>query len=66
MARFMTWYSTGEYGKLYFEADTPEQAQELLEQVQQGELDITELPNHYIKIKGGDGFEFENLEEIDK
>lgn len=65
MPRYMTWYSTGEYGKLWFDAESEEDAQNLLEQVRSGELAFEDLPAMNSKIKGGDGFEFDNLEEIE-
>jgi NAD kinase len=64
MTTYLTWYSTGEYGKLWFDADSEEQAEELLEQVRNGELTIEELPNYEMSVKGGDGFEFDLLREL--
>lgn len=65
MATYMTWYSLGEYGKLWFDADNKDHAEELLRQVVQGELSMDNLPNSQTNVKGGDDFEFESLEEMD-
>ena len=63
--RFMVWYSTTEYGKAYFTADNLEHAQELLDQIDSGELLPEELPEYNFKVKGGDGWDYEGLEELD-
>ena len=64
MPTFMSWYSLGEYGKLWFEADNEEHAKALLAKVVDGELAIDNLPNAQTNVKGGDDFEFESLERI--
>jgi len=66
MPNYMTWYSLGEYGKLWFDADNEEHAKELLRQVVEGELSMDNLPNAQTSVKGGDDFEFESLEEMTK
>jgi hypothetical protein len=60
----MTWVSEGEYGKLWFDADNADHARQLLEQVANGELAMGNLPNYDYSVKGGDGFEFEQPEEV--
>lgn len=62
---YMVWYSTGEYGKAWFKADNLEHAESLLDQIDQGELIPEELPDYEYKVKGGDGWEYEGLEELD-
>lgn len=64
MATFMAWYSTGEYGKLWFEAENIDEARELLDRVQRGEISVDELPGFDSSIKG-DGWEFDDLHELD-
>jgi hypothetical protein len=51
MARFQVWYTEETTYKAYFEADSLEQAEELLEQVQRGETFTEELPEFHSKIK---------------
>lgn len=62
---YFAWYSTGEYGKVWFEADNEAHARELLDKVRNGELAFEDLPKMDSTIKGGDGFEFDDLQEID-
>jgi hypothetical protein len=64
MPTFQTWYSTGEYGKLSFEADSMEEAEDLLGQLSQGEIEFSDLRNHFAKIKG-DELEFDALEQLE-
>ena len=64
MPTYMTWVSEGEYGKLWFDADNADHARHLLEQVANGELAMGNLPNYDYSVKGGDGFEFEQPEEV--
>lgn len=64
MPTFQTWYSTGEYGKLSFEADSMEEAQDLLDQLSVGEIVFADLKNHFAKVKG-DEIEFDQLEKLE-
>ena len=64
MATYFTWYSTGEYGKLWFHADDEAHAKKLLERVQMGEIAFEDLPKMDYSVKG-DGYEFDDLQEID-
>jgi hypothetical protein len=66
MATFEVWYSTGEYGKLWLEADSEEHAVELLEKVKNGEMKMTDLPKFEQNIKGSGEFEYETPENIDE
>lgn len=63
MPTYMTWYSDGEYGKLWFDADNPEQAEELLQKVLDGEMLMESLPRYEKSIKGGEPLGFEPVEE---
>jgi hypothetical protein len=51
MATFEFWYDETYTYKAWFTADNEEQAMEMLEKVEQGEADITELPNFGNKDK---------------
>lgn len=62
--QFMVWYSTTEYGKAYFTAENEEQALELLDQIDSGELLPEELPDYDFKVQGGDGWDWEGLVEL--
>lgn len=62
---FFAWYATGEYGKVWFEANDEAHARDLLDKVRIGELAFEDLPKMQSSIKGGDGFEFDGLEEVD-
>lgn len=64
MATFMAWYSTGEYGKMWFDAENIEQARELLGKVQSGEISPDELPGFNFSVKG-EGWEFDDLHDLD-
>lgn len=63
MKTFQMWYSTGEYGKMWFDAEDIDQARELVEKLEQGEISPDELPGFSSSIKGGDGWEFSDLQE---
>lgn len=65
MPTYSAWYSTGEYGKLWFEADSLEHAEELAKEVRDGEASIDDLPQVTTKVKG-DEWELDGLEEISK
>lgn len=65
MPRFMVYYSTGEWGKAYFDAENIEHAEELLQEVMNGDLSPDELPAYNYSIKGGDGWEYEGLTEME-
>lgn len=61
MAKFGAYWSTGEYGKLVFEADSLEDAQAMIDKVEAGDLDMRDLPEVFIKNKGYE-LEISNLE----
>jgi len=52
MKTFMTYYQTGDYGKLWFEAEDEKQAEYLLSRVEDYQLSIEDLPNVQIKLQG--------------
>jgi len=64
MKTFQVWYSEGEFGKAWFTARDREHAEALLEQVTAGDLRPAELPDFEFDVKGGDGWDWELLEEI--
>ena len=51
--QFRVGFSNEEYGWYYFSADSKEQAEELIEQLQEGMIDPEELPDFYKKTNGG-------------
>ena len=61
---YMVWYSTGEYGKAWFTADNLEHAHDLLAKVEQGDLSYDDLPDYEFNPKGGDGWEWSDLTEM--
>ena len=63
MPSYLAHYSTGEYGKVWFDADSLEHAEQLVAEVIEGELLFDQLPNMAIKPKG-DELEIEGLEEL--
>jgi putative SOS response-associated peptidase YedK len=52
MATFEFWYDETYTFKAWFEAESQEEADALIEQVEEGELEITELPKFVNKDKG--------------
>lgn len=64
MATFEAWYTTEDYGKLWFEAEDKAQAQELLSAVSQGQLSITDLPLMQSFEKGYE-VQFDMVERVD-
>jgi len=64
MPTFMTYYQTGDYGKLWFEAKDLKEAQDLLEEVSYGErMPLDDLPKLQTKVQG-DEFSFQGLTEV--
>ncbi|NBU22780.1 MAG: hypothetical protein EBS38_02555 [Actinobacteria bacterium] len=64
MKTFQIWYSEGEYGKAWFTARDLQHAEELLRQIDAGELSPKALPDFEYNVKGGDGWEWSDLEEF--
>lgn len=52
MTKFTVWYDETYTYKMGFEAETKEEALELIQAVYQGDLDINELPGFWSKDKG--------------
>lgn len=66
MARYTVWYSETYTYKAWFEADSKEHAQELLEQVRDSEIDVEELPEFGNKDKNYElDVAVETLEEVE-
>jgi hypothetical protein len=66
MPKFTFWYSETYTNKGWFEAENEAEARQLLSKVQDGDLDINELPNLGFKDKGYDlEISPETLEEIE-
>jgi hypothetical protein len=63
MARYRIGFSEEAYGYYYFDADSLEQAQDLIDKVDDGEMDITELPNVYRKENNGEHDWLSDVEE---
>jgi hypothetical protein len=63
MPNYLAHYSVGEYGKVWFKADSFEHAEKLLAEVLEGEMLFDDLPNMATKPKG-DELEIEGLEEL--
>ncbi len=59
-------FSREEYGFVYFSADSEDDAEILLGQVERGERDIEDLDGFVFKVKGGgESFNTWNLEEVE-
>lgn len=63
MATFMAYYQTGDYGKLWFEAENLEEADYLLSRVEDEKLSIDDLPKVENKVQG-DEFSYQGLTEV--
>lgn len=50
--RYTFWYNVEEAWKASFLADSEEHAEELLEQIESGELELTDLEGYWEKNKG--------------
>ena len=70
MATFTVWFSQTDTSKAWFEAENKEQALALLEKLNSGEIDHTQLDNLSIKLKEVelefDPFTLEQIDEIDE
>ena len=65
MPTYMAYYQTGDYGKLWFEAESLEKAQDLLEEVSYGErMSLDDLPKLKTKVQG-DELSFQGLVKVD-
>lgn len=64
MTRYRFQFDIQEYGYIYFDAESKEKAESLLEQVREYEIDPEQLPSYYIKHKAGET-RYELLEEVE-
>lgn len=64
MPRFRVGFSEENYGYYYFDADNLQHAQELIEQAENYEIDIEELPSFNQKTNGGQWELQKPLEEV--
>jgi hypothetical protein len=64
MPTYKAHYSTGDYGVMWFEADSLEHGQELLDAVTNGEMDIEDLPEVGIKSKASEEIEIYGIHLI--
>lgn len=62
--RFRIGYSQDEYGYYYFSAKDLKEAKALIEQLEEGEIDVEDLPDFYNKINGGEHDWVNRLEEV--
>lgn len=51
--KFKIGWSQEEYGWYYFQAENIEQAQKLIESVENGEIEVEDLPNFYCRVTNG-------------
>ena len=63
MTRYRFAYYEEESGYIYFDAENLTEAEGLLEQLQNGEIDDTDLPEMVKKSRNGQ-LEYEELEEV--
>ena len=64
MTRYRFQFDIQEYGYIYFDAESKEEAESLLEQVREYEINPEQLPSYYIKYKAGET-RYELLEEVE-
>jgi hypothetical protein len=63
MPNYLVYYTTGDYGKAWFDADDIEHAERLIAEVEQGEMSFDDLPNLMTKVQG-DELALTNLTEL--
>lgn len=63
MARYRFTFSEEQYGYMYFDADSQVEAESLLEQIQNYDIDPEQLPNFFVKHKHG-SCEYDSLEDV--
>jgi hypothetical protein len=63
MPKYRITFSEEQYGFIYFSATNEAEAQSLLEQVRDYELDVEDLPEVVVKVKNGQ-CEYDTLEEV--
>jgi hypothetical protein len=63
MPNYRITFSEEQYGYIYFSATSEAEAQSLLEQVRDYEIEIEDLPEVVVKVKNGQ-CEYDTLEEV--
>ena len=64
MARYRVGFSVEQYGYYYFDAESLEQAQDLVERVERFDIDEDDLPSFYRKVNGGQSEFISDVEEV--
>ncbi len=64
MPLYKAHYSTGDYGVMWFEADSMKHGQELLDAVTEGEMDVDDLPEVNMKSKAEEDIEIYGIHLI--
>lgn len=65
MPRFRIGFNQNEYGYYYFDANSVEEAEKLIEQVQLFEIDVEDLPSFNRKTNGSEHEWLDGLEQVD-
>jgi hypothetical protein len=63
MPSYRITFSEEQYGYIYFSATSQAEAESLLEQVREYEINIEDLPEVVVKVKNGQ-CEYDSLEEV--
>tara|TARA_R110000822_G_scaffold78035_2_gene186988 strand:- start:1572 stop:1775 length:204 start_codon:yes stop_codon:yes gene_type:complete len=66
MPTYKAHYSTGDYGVLWFEADSLEHGQMLLDAVTEGVMDVDNLPEVNMKSKADENIEIYGIHLIEE
>ena len=63
MTRYVVRYAEENYGIITFDANSKEEAENLVRQVEMGEQELEQLPNYSTKVKSA-SYSLTNLEEV--
>jgi hypothetical protein len=63
MARYVVKYAEENYGIITFDANSKEEAENWVRQVEMGEQELEQLPNYSTKVKSA-SYSLTNLEEV--
>lgn len=63
MTRYVMRYAEENYGIITFDANSQEEAETLMAQAEQGEIEIEDLPNYSSKVKSS-SYSLTALEEV--
>lgn len=63
MTRYVMRYAEENYGIITFDANSKEEAETLMAQAEQGEIEIEDLPNYSSKVKSS-SYSLTALEEV--